>query len=547
MQKDGASSIYLADAIAAVVNFITRKNIRGTNYSISQGANEAGGGESKKAEAIFGIEGDRGNITLGMTWVNNLAVSNAEREETAARPASGGSSGTPQGRFSYSSLAMPNPAGGGEYRDDWVNDDDDGFLGKDYIKARQSNPLGAALSATYSAVKGGSHFIPNKDQTGNLDFTNVTNMTAVVYGNYAHLPASPEDRGKRPVGGFTPKDGNASALTGTQPGDFTTWHAGPNGWGFNYNPYNYVITPNERRSFFMRGNFEFNDDHSATFKMLYQNRRSDRLLAPTPLFWGFNADEGISASNAFNSLGVEFCSAGRSAYGEKESCVQGSHYYYTFEGNLKPIPTFYKEGDRFGTGANAEHKRYLYEATPTGELVRALIPVAANEDCDANGRPIGRNISVTRCSVYSQAYLDKDGNLEYVVGTQGSGDDATTHLYKATPDPNDPTKFIISGTPVDSDTDIYEAFINADVAKKDEDGNVIYSAGSYVLKPGYAIGSVRAGEFLEYGPAKLSHQDIETFHAQAGVIDGTGLMSEPLNGTYDAEWSWSQNQSFSRN
>ena len=574
--KDGASSIYGSDAIAAVVNIVTRSNFDGALFTISQGAFEAGGGETKKVEALFGVDGDRGNVTLGLTWVNNLAVGNAERDETAARPTSGGSSGTPQGRFSYSGLALP------EYRD---NDD---FLGADYIKARTSDPLGAAVSATYSAAKGGSHRIANLTRGGEFDPTNVANMASVLYGNFANLPKSPEANGSVAVGGFTPKSDfggngfNTSALTGTQPGDFETWHGGANGWGFNYNPANYVVTPNERRSVFMNGNFEINDNHSATFKALYQNRRSDQLLAPTPLFWGFSGGQGISASNAFNTLGVEFCAAGdaKSAYGDKESCTQKSHFYYTFGGNLKAIPgEFYKNGDTFGgayvkaadtnkdyevTAAEAAAYNtaedltgddaigaarvayYLYNRNEKGERTSARYPVAANANCSAAGAPIGTNTDVTKCSRYSDAYLDKDGNLEYAVSetTTGTGDDATTtaQFYRATPGSGSTAgTFTVSSTAVAANTDIYADFILNDVAKKDKDGNVIYSTAN-VPKPGHAVGWL-GRRMLEYGPRNFL-QDIETFHVQAGV-EGTFDVGT-FEWSYDVDWSWSQVQAYSR-
>ena len=42
----------------------------------------------------------------------------------------------------------------------------------------------------------------------------------------------------------------------------------------------------------------------------YQNRESDQLLAPMPLFYGFGdfgGGEGISRNNPYNPFGIEFC------------------------------------------------------------------------------------------------------------------------------------------------------------------------------------------------------------------------------------------------
>ncbi|MBF2754890.1 MAG: TonB-dependent receptor [Gammaproteobacteria bacterium AqS3] len=535
--KDGASSIYGADAVAAVVNIVTRKNFDGALFSVSQGAFEAGGGESKKVEALFGIDGERGNITVGLTWVNKLAVGNWEREETSVRPSSGGSSGTPQGRFAYGNLAWPNFADNPNYVDN------DNFLSADFIKQRNSNPLGTEYGKT-PGLWGGAQYLAKFNGSGSFNPADVSNLVTVQYGNFANLPLSPENRGATGAVGFTPRDdgNNPNALSGTRAEDFTSWHGGANGWAFNYNPYNYVITPNERRSVFMRGNFEINDNHSATFKMLYQNRRSDQLLAPTPLFWGFNRGEGISASNAFNSMRIEFCDLyGSSSYGSKESCTQKAHYYYTANGVHKPVPDFYKEGDEFTIGEEEDVQvNYLYAVDRNGNRELPLYPIAANDKCAANGKPIGKNKSPTVCSRYPDSYLDKDGVVKYVTQREADG---TIKLYAVTLDPSDPTgrAFTVSANPIAENTDIFQQFIAQDVAKKDKDGNVIYSNDN-VPKPGYATGWF-GRRMLEYGPRNFL-QDIETFHVQAGA-EGTFDVGT-FEWKYDVDWSWSQVQAYIR-
>ncbi len=102
-------------------------------------------------------------------------------------------------------------------------------------------------------------------------------------------------------GNFTLREGEA----GTDPSHFREWTSPED--RFNYNPDNYIQTPNERRNIFLNGSYALTDNISFLFDALYQNRLSDQLLAPTPLFWGFSADEGIDATNIHNPFGITFC------------------------------------------------------------------------------------------------------------------------------------------------------------------------------------------------------------------------------------------------
>ena len=209
--KDGASAIYGSDAIAGVVNIILRKNVDGIEFSHQMGNFAAeGGGNEQSWNVLGGGSADRARFTVGASLTIIDDLSNAARTQTAARPANGGSAGTPQGRFGY----------------------------------------------------GG------------------------VVGDF---------------GNFTVNEGQA----GTDPSHFREW-VDPDD-RFNYNPDNYIQTPSERRNIFLNGSYELTDQVSFLFDALYQNRLSDQLLAPTPLFWGFSADEGIDATNIHNPFGITLC------------------------------------------------------------------------------------------------------------------------------------------------------------------------------------------------------------------------------------------------
>jgi iron complex outermembrane recepter protein len=61
--KDGASSIYGSDAVAGVINIITRKNIQGVTFEGQYNAPEDGGGETGRASITAGWTGDRGFLS----------------------------------------------------------------------------------------------------------------------------------------------------------------------------------------------------------------------------------------------------------------------------------------------------------------------------------------------------------------------------------------------------------------------------------------------------------------------------------------------------
>lgn len=103
---------------------------------------------------------------------------------------------------------------------------------------------------------------------------------------------------------FTVNEGTSGASTG----DFRCWTSPDD--RFNYNPYNYVETPNERVNLFAKGRFNIAENTDVYLFGIYQNRESDQLLAPMPLFYGFGdfgGSEGISANNPYNPFGLEFC------------------------------------------------------------------------------------------------------------------------------------------------------------------------------------------------------------------------------------------------
>lgn len=72
--KDGASSIYGSDAMAGVINIITRKNFEGLEANFYTGQYGEGDGEKTSYDFVAGFTGDRGSITIGAEYSEEKEV-----------------------------------------------------------------------------------------------------------------------------------------------------------------------------------------------------------------------------------------------------------------------------------------------------------------------------------------------------------------------------------------------------------------------------------------------------------------------------------------
>jgi len=77
--KDGASTIYGSDAIAGVVNIITRSNFDGIEGNIYYGQFDEGDGEIERGDIVIGSTGDRGAITAVFEYSKENAVAAPDR------------------------------------------------------------------------------------------------------------------------------------------------------------------------------------------------------------------------------------------------------------------------------------------------------------------------------------------------------------------------------------------------------------------------------------------------------------------------------------
>ncbi len=83
--KDGASSIYGSDAVAGVVNYVTKKNFDGAKLKLYGNApfSSGGGGQEYTAEGVWGKTFSRGYVTVTGSYYKQMALRRGDREYTS--------------------------------------------------------------------------------------------------------------------------------------------------------------------------------------------------------------------------------------------------------------------------------------------------------------------------------------------------------------------------------------------------------------------------------------------------------------------------------
>ncbi|MGY1424091.1 TonB-dependent receptor domain-containing protein [Lysobacter sp. A289] len=124
--KDGASAIYGSDAIAGVINIITRNNYEGAEFRTHIGQFSEGDGERNTIEATLGASNDRSNIVVSLSRVEEGEVMGSDRAQSADPVFGRGSAlysgfsdngkiwnGAPDGSLSNFLIVPPGASGSG--------------------------------------------------------------------------------------------------------------------------------------------------------------------------------------------------------------------------------------------------------------------------------------------------------------------------------------------------------------------------------------------------------------------------------------------------
>jgi len=223
---DSASAIYGSDAIAGVINIVTRGGYEGGELGIYGGQYDQDDGQRTLYDLSYGAKGERWSASAGMEYGRDDPVFAGNREISAVP------------RYGL----PPEATGSGATPYSWLTP-------KSRVPLRRFAPV---------------RLLPDRPGTSIDDF--------------------------RQVNQFTDQ--------------------------YNYAPLNYMETPQQRRSVFAQGRYEFSPALALSVDALVNQRSSAQQLAPPVV--GFSSNNaglpdgfGISAGNAYNPFGEPIVTARR--------------------------------------------------------------------------------------------------------------------------------------------------------------------------------------------------------------------------------------------
>jgi iron complex outermembrane receptor protein len=252
---DGASSLYGSDAIAGVVNIITKKTYSGTSGQAQYGISAGGGAQTWDVNVNSGLTGDKGSVffNAGYFWQEGLLGS----------------------QRSWATLPLSYDYNG--------NNSDTGTVGPYYLGS-PTTPAGA-FTLPKGTVVGGA---------GNSQFTN---DLLTKFGATAKL-------GPYTYDGTTP---GPNVVCTTVDGKNNCYRPYAQSDSFLFPPVNYMVTPLQRISLFTAGDYKISDWVRFFFQGLYTNRQSTSMVAPIPLSTGTFGGV-LSSQSYFNPTGLTLSS-----------------------------------------------------------------------------------------------------------------------------------------------------------------------------------------------------------------------------------------------
>ncbi len=239
--KGGASGVYGSDAIAGVVNIITRRSGEKTDVSLFTGTSGHGDGTTFDLNLTSGTGNDRGNLLFSAGYYDQRKVMAGDR--------------------AFSKFAWYYDATAGRYSQG------SGTIPAGRTLSFGQGGAGNALWNTLQATGAGSYIWEANPANATACGTSVSGQTSCF----------------RPyLGAGLPEAGD---VTG--------------GDGYNTAAESYLVTPQQRIQLFSTGDLKLGSVARAFFEASYVNRQSGQELAPEPLV---SVGEGVvtSAANIYN-------------------------------------------------------------------------------------------------------------------------------------------------------------------------------------------------------------------------------------------------------
>jgi len=273
--KDGASAIYGSDAIAGVVNIITRRRWSGTELSAYSGVAGAGDGFAYDLAATSGTAGDNGSLLFSAGFFDQRKIMAGDRD--------------------FSKVQFGFDAAAGEYT-----------IGS-------SRTLGGRIRANTSGGAGNAAWQALiNDPTYVTEWGNIPGSRYLIHDSTLTGTSNSAVQACIAAGG---------TLANCQWRPMHTEAAvGYGGDNYNFAPENYLITPQRRIQLYATGDARLGSSSRVYFESSFVNRRSSQNLAPEPLIigpGGVNVGGDlrnlarISANNLYNPFGKDFLLASR--------------------------------------------------------------------------------------------------------------------------------------------------------------------------------------------------------------------------------------------
>ena len=258
--KDGASAVYGSDAIAGVVNLITRKRMDGLEVAGYAGATSHSDGTVWDVSATAGASAEKGSFLITGDYYTQKPIFAGDRDFS---------------RLPYY-LDATQPAGKQLQTNGSVSTEASVFV---IPACRPRTPPGVACAGRTLA---GASPLYNQLMTR---FPTATRFIRDPHADSTTAACGPGDGNC-----WRPFAGNAVP---------------PNGDGYNIQLSKYLVTPQQRLSLFSSGQVNMSASARAFFEGSYVNRRSDQQLTPAAL--GTDSENlTVSAASVYNPFGRDF-------------------------------------------------------------------------------------------------------------------------------------------------------------------------------------------------------------------------------------------------